>query len=232
MTWKPISTVLLLGLLLGCAGPGGGSVEQAGESDSIVWVVDNLNSIAGRPTTVLGTPRVIDTPHGTAVEFDGVEDALVLDLHPLAGAAEFTVEVVFRPDPGGEREQRFLHLQETGSKDRILFETRLTPEGRWFLDTYIKTGGEGHTLFAKQQLHNLGEWHHAALVVDGAGMRHYVNGELELGRPIQFAPQKPGRTSIGVRINEVSWFKGAIREARFTPRVLSPDKFQLLPASQ
>jgi len=63
-------------------------------------------------------------------------------------------------------------------------------------------------------------------------MGHFVNGELELSRPIEFAPQQPGRTSIGVRINEVSWFKGAIREIRFTPRGLSPEEFRLLPASR
>jgi hypothetical protein len=62
-------------------------------------------------------------------------------------------------------------------------------------------------------------------VVDGEQMRHYVNGELELSRKIEFRPQGPGRTSIGTRINEVHWFKGAIREVRFTTKVLSPGEF-------
>ncbi len=56
-------------------------------------------------------------------------------------------------------------------------------------------------------------------------MRHYVNGELELSRKIEFRPQGPGRTSLGARINEVHWFKGAIRKARFSPRALSPEEF-------
>jgi len=228
MNWNCGSVALFLGLLAGCAGPVDDSVAREGSSDSVVWVVDRLDSVAGHPTTVLGTPQLIETPYGPAVEFDGVSDALVVDVHPLAGAVEFTVEVIFRPDPGGEREQRFLHLQESGGKDRILFETRLTRDGHWFLDTYVKTGGEPHTLFARRYPHPLGEWHHAALVVRGGGMGHFVNGELELSRPIEFAPQQPGRTSIGVRINEVSWFKGAIREVRFTPRGLSPEEFRLL----
>jgi hypothetical protein len=33
---------------------------------------------------------VIETPAGRAVEFDGVDDALVVDVHPLAGAETFT----------------------------------------------------------------------------------------------------------------------------------------------
>ena len=58
-------------------------------------------------------------------------------------------------------------------------------------------------------------------------MRHYVDGELELSRPIDFKPQGPGRTSIGVRINEVDWFKGAVREVRFSHRVLKPEEFSV-----
>jgi len=191
----------------------------------VEWNVDNLSSIGGQPATVVGAPRVIETGAGRAVEFDGVRDALFVDIHPLAAAQRFTAEVIFRPDPGGSAEQRFLHLQASDSKDRVLFEIRLTGDGRWFLDTYIKTGGKGHTLYARGFRHPLGPWYHAALVVDGEQMRHYVNGEMELAREIEFRPQGPGRTSLGSRINEVHWFKGAIRKARFSPRVLSPEEF-------
>ena len=202
-----------------------GTPPEPEPAGPIEWSVDNLSSIGGQRTTVVGAPRVIETERGRAVEFDGSQDGLFVDVHPLAGAARFTAEVIFRPDPGGSQEQRFLHLQEDGSKDRLLFEIRLTDDGRWFLDTYIKTGGKGHTLYARGFKHPLGPWYHAAIVVDGEQMRHYVNGEMELSRKIEFRPQGPGRTSLGTRINEVHWFKGAIRRARFTPRVLSPNEF-------
>jgi hypothetical protein len=231
MKWHSSSCVLLLCLVAGCAGQVDDPLAGNGHADSIVWIVDSLDSVAGHPTQILGSPRVVETPHGPAVEFDGIDDGLIVDLHPLAGAAEFTVEALFRPDPGGEREQRFLHLQETGSSDRMLLETRLKSGGRWYLDTYVKTGGEAYTLISRQNRHPLGEWYHVALVVRGGGMGHYVNGKLERARPIAFAPQRPGRTSIGVRINEVSWFKGAIREVRFTPRALAPEEFRSVPAS-
>ncbi|HEV3198473.1 MAG TPA: hypothetical protein VGZ73_11210 [Bryobacteraceae bacterium] len=77
---------------------------------------DRLDQIGGHPTTILGHPRVIDTPGGKAVEFNGKDDALFVDVHPLAGAETFTWEVVFRPDPGGAPEQRFFHLQEEASR--------------------------------------------------------------------------------------------------------------------
>lgn len=191
-----------------------------------VWRLDSLDSVGGRRPTVLGRPAVVGEGDERAVEFDGVDDGLEVALHPLAGAGSFTVEAVFRPAAGGEREQRFLHLQEDASEDRILLEIRVTPDGEsWFLDTYVKTRDEGHTLFAKSHEHPLGPWYHAALVVDSGRMTHWVDGRRELSRSIDYRPQGPGRTSIGVRINRVSWFKGAIREIRFTPRALTPDEF-------
>jgi len=219
---------ILIQASLGCAPtPESGGGTAASSADGVLWTIDALHAVGGHDATALGSPRVIETAAGPALEFDGQGDGLFVDVHPLSGASEFTVEVVFRPDAGGEEEQRFLHLQETGSKDRLLFETRLPGDGSWFLDTYVKTGGVGHTLYAKRFRHPLGEWYHAALVVGGGEMRHYVDGVIELSRAIEFSPQGPGRTSIGVRINEVSWFKGAIRAAHFTPRALEPEEFRL-----
>src|SRR5436190_23127052 len=60
-----------------------------------VWTFDRIDRIAGHATTVLGHPRVIDTPLGKAVEFNGVDDGLQLDVHPLAGAETFTFEAIF-----------------------------------------------------------------------------------------------------------------------------------------
>jgi len=191
----------------------------------VTWSIDSLESIGGHDVTVLGAPRVIETAQGRAVEFDGEGDGLLLDLHPLEGLTRFTVEIVFRPAADGPREQRFFHMQEEGSKDRVMFETRLTGDGQWFLDSYIKSRGEGYTLFAKRHKHAVGPWYHAALVVDGEAMWHYVNGVQELSRSIDFRPPGSGRTSIGVRITREHWYRGAIRLVRFTPWVLSPEEF-------
>jgi len=37
----------------------------------IVWTFDRLDNIGGHKTTVEGHPRVVDTPLGKALEFDG-----------------------------------------------------------------------------------------------------------------------------------------------------------------
>jgi hypothetical protein len=71
----------------------------------------------------------------------------------------------------------------------------------------------------------VGQWHHVAMVYDGTEFRHYVNGVLQGKATVKLAPQQAGRTSIGVRINRVDYFKGAIRLARMTRRPLDPSEF-------
>src|SRR5687768_16093177 len=111
---------------------------------------DRIDRIGGHPTTVVGNPRVVETPIGRAVEFDGVDDALFVDAHPLAGAKTFTWEAMFRPD-GGEREQRWFHLQENGTENRMLFEIRVMGD-RWFLDSFTFSATGNATLMNKNSL--------------------------------------------------------------------------------
>jgi hypothetical protein len=200
----------------------GGIAAQPSPSPD-TWMFDRLDRIGGHATTVQGNPRVADTPVGKAVEFDGVDDALFVDVHPLAGADTFTWEAIFRPD-GGQIEQRWFHLQESGSENRMLFEIRVI-DSQWCLDSYTHSGSAQHALLDRTRLHPLGAWYHVASVYDGRTYSNYVNG-VEQGRTeIRFAPQGAGRSSIGVRINLVNYFKGAIHAARFSRRALSPAEF-------
>jgi hypothetical protein len=158
------------------------------------------------------------------VFFDGVDDGLLVNSNPLAGAQTFTVEAVFRPDAGGAKEQRWFHIQEDTGDDRILFETRLDGN-QWVTDTFIKSGENSRALYAENFKHPLDAWYHMALVYDGSMMRHYVTGKEELSGALAIPPLGKGQTSIGVRMNRVYWFKGAVRKARFTPRALNPAEF-------
>lgn len=183
---------------------------------------------------MLGEPRVIDSPVGRAVEFDGVDDALFIDNHPLAGASAFTWEAIFRPD-GGQREQRWFHLSEqdpaTGADtdNRMLFEIRVADD-TWFLDSYNQSGVASQALMNRTALHPLGVWYHVASVYDGKEFSNYVNGVREGAAELQLAPHGPGHASVGVRINKVFYFKGAVRLARFTRKALSPSEFLRPPA--
>jgi hypothetical protein len=203
-------------------------------ADSEMWTFDRLENIGGHKTTVLGQPKIIDSPVGKAVEFDGVDDALFIDNHPLAGAESFTWEAIFRPD-GGQREQRWFHLSEldaaTGAdtENRMLFEIRAIDD-KWFLDSYNQSGGANATLMNKTALHPLGVWYHVASVYDGKRFSNYVDGIREGSADVYLAPHRPGRASVGVRINKVFYFKGAVYLARFTRKALAPEEFLKLPA--
>ena len=216
---------LFIGMLAAAAG-GGLAMQSSGPE---IWTFDRLENIGGHKTTVLGEPKIIDSPVGKAVEFDGVDDALFVDSHPLAGAETFTFEAIFRPD-GGPREQRWFHLSEqdpaTGADtdNRMLFEIRVV-EDKWFLDSYNQSGTASKALMNKTALHPLGEWYHVASVYDGKEFSNYVNGVKEGSAELQMAPHGQGHASIGVRINKVFFFKGAVRLARFTRRALQPSEF-------
>lgn len=191
----------------------------------VVWNLDNLEEIGGHKVTMKGEPKVIETTKGKAIEFDGVDDGIWLEVHPLAGLEQFTVEVIFQPYPNGLREQRFFMMQEANTTRRVMFETRLVDDDKWFLDTFIQSGDNNHTQLAKDFVHPLGPWQHAAIVMDGKTFTHYVNGKKELSTPIDWIPQEPGRTSLGVRMNEIWWYRGVILKARFTHGILKPEEF-------
>ena len=199
------------------------------------WRFDRLENIGGHKTTVLGQPSVIESVLGKAVLFDGVDDGLFVDRHPLAGAETFTWEAIFRPD-GGATEQRWFHLSErdpvTGldTDNRMLFEIRVAGD-MWFLDSFNQSGSASQALMNRAALHPLGAWYHVASVYDGKEFSNYVNGVREGGAEIQLAPHGPGHASVGVRINKVFYFKGAVHLARFTRRALSPAEFLPLPVA-
>jgi len=204
---------------------------------STIWRFDRTDSIGGRPTMILGHPHLIDSPFGKAVEFNGVDDALFVDNHPLAGASTYTWEVIFRPDADGTQAQRFFHLAEVDPKtgqdtdNRMLFEIRIV-KGQWCLDSFAQSSNGSHrTLLNCDDLHPLGQWYRVTAVYDRKMLRNYVGDEMQGEGELDLVPQGQGHASIGTRINRRDYFKGAIFEARFTPRALEPSEFLKMPAS-
>lgn len=192
---------------------------------SVTWKLNNLEKIGGHTVELLGAPQVVKTDRGKAIVFDGVRDGIFIKSNPLAGADKFTIEAIFRPDAGGEKEQRWLHIEDTeNTESRAMLETRLNGN-EWFLDTFLKSGTERMPLYAENFKHPTGRWYHVALVYDGTEMRHYIDGKLELSGKLKLKTFGNGITSIGVRQNKVYWFKGTVLKVRFTNRALSPDDF-------
>jgi hypothetical protein len=212
------------------------AAQSSGTEAAEVWFFNQTSAIGGLTTQVLGHPAVIETPLGKAVQFNGVEDALFNPAHPLAGADTWTWEVIFRPDEDGAAAQRFFHLSVldpvTGkdTDDRLLFEIRIVNR-QWCLDSFALAGGQSKTLLNCDKLHALGEWYRVTAVYDGTTLRNYVGDELQGEGSVHLVPQRPGHSSVGVRINLKDHFKGAIYEARFTRRALTPSEFLKMPPS-
>jgi len=237
---RRLAVLALAGLGLGAATAS--PAARQGQAKQVTWKFDNLERIGGFPVRVEGAPKVVSSPVGSAIEFDGLQDALFIEHHPLAGAKTFTWEVIFRPD-GGAEQQRWFHLAErdprtgelvritgtdsAGRRDanrRLLFEVRIA-EGGWYLDAFTP----GRVLMFPEKLHSIGRWYHVAQTYDGKMFRSYVDGELQGDGALDYQPQGDGAASIGARMNKVDYFRGAVAKARFTFEALTPDQFMLLP---
>ena len=220
-------SALLAGFLVACADAvdEGASADSPEDTDPLVWILDNTTSIGGQTPMVLGEPEVRDG----ALCFDGVNDALIFPEHPIAGLASFTVEVRFLPDATGAVEQRFVHMQETNTPNRMLIETRINPVAllggapappvaTFHLDTYLRSGNAELTLVDPAKTHPTDVWHWAALSYDGTTQRHFVDATEELSGDVIFAPLGAGQMSLGVRLTVVDWYKGCASELRIHRR--------------
>lgn len=190
---------------------------------SIRWELDSLDKINGSSTSLYGSPKLINTPEGKSIEFDGLDDGILVPINPMKNLTEFTIEVLFKPYSDGNFEQRFLHFQQN-EDNRILMELRYV-NGFWYLDTFIKSGASSRTLIDANQLHRTDQWYHIALVYKNGSMKHYVNGVEELNGTVTYAPVTTGQTSIGVRQTLVNYFKGVIKTVKISGAALAPTDF-------
>jgi Concanavalin A-like lectin/glucanases superfamily len=164
-------------------------------------------------------------------------------VHPLTGATTWTWEMIFKPDADGKPEQRVFHLQSvdpaTGQdypNERMLFEIRIRTgaDGKpaWCLDSFATAGGQSRTLLNCEKLHPFGQWYRVTAVYDGKMLHNYVGDELQGEGELNLPAERPGRASVGTRIDLRDYYKGAMFEARFTRRALDVADFLKLPAAR
>ena len=217
------------------------SASDTWAQDGKVWKFDNLSHIGGMTPKVEGSPQLVDSPVGKAVQFNGKDTGLFFPGRPLVGAKTFTIEAIFRPE-GGDFEQRWMHIAQTdpktgldanpgGTSDpnpRHMFEVRVK-DGQWYLDAFVNSASGSKALIDPKKTHPIDQWYAVAQTYDGKTFRSYVNGVLENEGEIAFTPDGPGHMMVGVRMNHVNYFKGSVAEARFTDRALKPSEFLKLP---
>jgi hypothetical protein len=187
------------------------------------WILSDLTSKNKVGVEIKGNPKTIECKYGKALEFNGVTDGIFFECMPLVGLEQFTVEAIVRPDSGGNFEQRFLHIGEVKG-DRVLMELRSMQTG-WYFDAFIKSGDQQKALIDPNLLHPFNQWYQLAFVISHGKIETYINRQKELESNIDILPIQEGKTSIGVRQNEQSWFKGAIYKIRISPEALKTDKF-------
>lgn len=188
---------------------------------TVDWRVADLPSI----DSIKGAPTLFDTKLGKAVHFNGETDGYFLGENPLQGMEELTVEVIFRQAGDAAFEQRFLHMG-TVRGARILFETRVNPDATWYLDTFIRLDKDTDlVLIDPEQTHPADRWYNLAMVVADGKATSYVDGVEQLTGEIPYREIVEGITSVGVRQNQVCWFKGDMYRIRITPKALTPEEF-------
>ncbi len=212
---KGVFLVLLVFLTASCEHPKKGAVR---------WRIDNTHEVGGNSITVLGNPEVVDREPKKFVEFDGQTDGLLVNANPLRGLEEFTIEVEFKPYKGylENKEQRFLHIQEPENENRrILIELRLNNKEEWYGDWFIKSENESLTLLDSTKTYPVDAWATISMTYRNGVVRGNVNGKEEVSGRFKYLPLGDNaKTSLGTRMDQRSWFKGAIKEVRFTSEAL------------
>ena len=212
--------------LLQAEGTGAGAAAENGTAAATVWTLTDAGSVGGLKPEIGGEPRALaPEAGGPGIAFDGVDDGLWLAVNPIAGCTRFTVEVLIRPEVGGPEEQRYFHVEDAAG-NRGLLELRMLGAEAWCLDTFLKCGAVKLTLIDRAKAHPAARWTWVALRYDGRTLSAWVDGVKELEGEIAFAPLGTGRISLATRQDRRSWFRGAIREVRFSAEALPAERLQ------
>ncbi|MBL4826200.1 MAG: LamG domain-containing protein [Spongiibacteraceae bacterium] len=201
----------------------------ANASEIVDWHFNQLSSIGGHSLGIEGKPELVESTLGSALLFDGKGDRLQINGNPVAGADQFTLELILKPlaPLAAGREPRIIHIENASRSDhRITIEMRFTDKGDWYLDAFVLDGDSRYTLIDSSLTHPGNQWAHIAISYGKGKFRSYVNGKAELSAPVNYSPMaSSANTSAGARMNKVHYFHGLLLRLRSTPALLSPDQF-------
>jgi hypothetical protein len=219
-------TILLLFLIMASCN------TKLDRPNSEVWELRSLKKTGGHRIVVFGNPEIVKTDRGKAIQFDGIDDRLLVDNNPIGYSKEFTVELIFKPYPSSEinNAPRFIHIQDPSDplNKRVMIELRLTQNNEWYLDGFMLTDAGELTLANSNLTHPVGEWFHVALTYKDDTFKTFVNGVHEESGTVSFKEElvnETGKTSIGGRMDQRNYYCGLIKTMKITHTALEPKDF-------
>ena len=171
---------------------------------------------------------------GNAVDFDGIDDYVLLPSIDLSGD-EMTIAAWFRSDDlgncGASNDCRIISKADgTSEDDHYWMFSTIRSGSATRLRFRLKTGEVTSTLVAESGDITEGEWTHGVAVYDGSEMRLYKDGE-----PVGSSPKTGSmatNSGIGVNIGRnpdgYGKWKGAIDDVRIYDRALTPAEVGIL----
>ena len=119
-----------------------------------VWTFEGLERIGQTCRDPSGSPSIVEEAAGRSMCFQGEPDAALLDVNPIAGWDNFTIEALIKPRSAGAAEQRFLHIEDQRAA-RVLLELRIVSPQEWALDTFLFDSPTSRlTLLDRAKLHS------------------------------------------------------------------------------
>lgn len=124
------------------------------------------------------------TDAGTALTFDGTDDAIDIQSIPIQTYSNFTVEFWIQQPAASSGQQNFFTQSAAGGSPRIILCSTLN--GRLYFFLRETDGGANGFLEGNQQI-NDDEWHHVAYVRNAATLTTYIDGILDASLDLGFS---------------------------------------------
>lgn len=200
---------------------GAGSVALETASGSNHGALDGAAYVASRTEDA-----------GTALDFDGVDDALDLGTFDI-DSSELTLSAWIRIDDFDQMDGRILSKANgVQDVDHIWMLSTIASGGDHVLRFRLRTGGVTTTLIATGTPLPTGTWVHVAATYDGSAMRIWQDGtEVALmakAGMIDTDPTMPA--TVGNQPTRDRAFDGSIDDVRLFDRGLNPDEIERLAA--
>ena len=197
----------------------GAWIFEEGKGDTVRDISGNGNNM----TIAGGSPKWVDGKIGKAMQFDGTADFLAAPDSPSLDSIDDKVVSLVSWVNGTDFTAAARHVlrkvHDTAQASVYILRCQNN-----LLTLFLGTDANANATVAGSTQLKTGEWVHLALVYDGAEMRGYVNGELDVTLPVtgnivtsnqelRIGRGDPAGYFAGI-IDEVGLFKAALTQTQ------------------